>query len=76
MYEFYELMAHSIEFLDAADADASISKADVIMSMRKRLCLFTGKLVAHPVVTDFALPCNGQNVGVSDNADLNAFFTA
>lgn len=56
MYELTEIIAHTVAYLTSAEQDTSISKEDLIESLRMRLAIIMGKIIAYPVTTNFALP--------------------
>lgn len=56
MHELMDLLVESVGYLDAAGANADVSKTDVVESMRERLCVITGRIIAYPSVSNFALP--------------------
>jgi hypothetical protein len=77
MHELVTLLAETVAALDAAEADAAVSKADVVDMARKRLCVMMGQVVAYPVVTNFALPCVEASFGADDGgAEFLSYFTA
>ena len=56
MQTLLELLALTVEYLDAAERDAGVTKQDLAEALRNRLCVITGKVVAQPVVSNFAMP--------------------
>ncbi len=76
MHDLVTLLAETVAVLDAAEADAAVSKADVVDMARKRLCVMMGQVVAYPVVTNFALPCVEASLGDDGGAEVLAFFTS
>lgn len=70
MHELVELVATMVEYLDAAAADAAVTKADAVEGARERLCGIMQKLVSFPLTTNFSLPCmaHGDALDLSDLA--------
>jgi hypothetical protein len=70
MHELLELVGDTVQYLDAAGADAGVSKQDVVDSARERLCRIMQKIVAFPLTTNFSLPClaHGDTLDLSDLA--------
>lgn len=75
MYELSDMIANSVEFLEKARGDEGVSKEDVVEGMRKRLCVMMGKVVAHPVVSNFALPCVARESCFEHNPEVQRFFS-
>lgn len=74
MYEMIDLVACSVAFLDEVENNENVCKQDVIDSMRKRLCIITGKIVSYPIITNFSLPCVTQELTMENNPELMSFF--
>lgn len=76
MYELTEIIAHTVAYLINAEQDTTISKEDLIESVRMRLAIIMGKIVAYPVTTNFALPYSERVVDhTTDSQTLDEFLS-
>jgi hypothetical protein len=74
MHDMLDMLAETVAVLDRMEADAGESKKDLADAMRARLCVIVGKLVAHPVITSFSLPCVEEGLRARGDADILEFF--